>query len=286
MLPELNAILGDKTIANTWQASAAGIYRNWLGHICAQKETVLVSKRLKAMASCEQISGAHTSQRFCREMWVKIRRNNDFYPAMPAESQRLRWLPSFLINNRWVPSESGKTFGTVNPSTGEEICQVAEAEAADVDKAVQQPARAFDQGPWTKMRASERGRLLYRLADLIEQNADELARLESLDNGKPLSIARTVDVAKTIACYRYFGGWADKIQGKTIPIDGDFFCYTRHEPMGVVGQIIPWNYPMLMQAWKLAPALATGNTIVMKPAEQTPLIGASHRRAYCGSWFS
>jgi len=176
-----------------------------------------------------------------------------------------------LINNCWVPSESGKTFATVNPSTGEEICQVAEADVADVDNAVKAARAAFDQGPWRKMRASERGRLLHRLADLIESHADELARLETLDNGKPLSIAKAVDVAKTVACYRYFAGWADKVQGKTIPIDGDFFCYTRHEPIGVVGQIIPWNYPMLMQAWKLAPALATGNTIVMKPAEQTPL---------------
>jgi aldehyde dehydrogenase (NAD+) len=121
------------------------------------------------------------------------------------------------------------------------------------------------------MNASERGGLLYRLADLIETHADELAQLESLDNGKPVSLAKRVDVPKTVACYRYFAGWADKVQGKTIPIDGDFFCYTRHEPIGVVGQIIPWNYPMLMQAWKLAPALATGNTVVMKPAEQTPL---------------
>ncbi len=176
-----------------------------------------------------------------------------------------------LINNRWVASELGKTFATVNPSTGEEICQVAEADAADVDKAVHAARWAFDQGPWKKMPASERGRLLHRLADLIEQNAERLARLETLDNGKPLSIAKAVDVAKTIACYRYFAGWADKVQGKTIPIDGDFFCYTRHEPVGVIGQIIPWNYPLLMQAWKLAPALATGNTVVMKPAEQTPL---------------
>ncbi len=190
---------------------------------------------------------------------------------MPTESQTGPAPTKLLINNRWVPSESGKTFATVNPSTGEEICQVAEADAADVDKAVQAARRAFDQGPWKKMRASERGRLLHRLADLIEQNADQLARLETLDNGKPLSIAKAVDVTKTIACYRYFAGWADKVQGKTIPIDGDFFCYTRHEPIGVIGQIIPWNYPLLMQAWKLAPALATGNTIVMKPAEQTPL---------------
>ena len=176
-----------------------------------------------------------------------------------------------LINNCWVASESGKTFATVNPSTGEEICQVAAADAADVDKSVQAARKAFEQGPWRKMHASERGRFLYRLADLIEKNADELARLEALDNGKPVSVAKRVDVAKSAACYRYFAGWADKVQGKTIPIDGEFFCYTRHEPIGVVGQIIPWNYPMLMQAWKLAPALATGNTVVLKPAEQTPL---------------
>jgi aldehyde dehydrogenase (NAD+) len=189
---------------------------------------------------------------------------------VPPEVQVAPSVTKLLINNRWVPSESGKTFATINPSTGEEICQVAEADGADVDKAVK-AARAAFEGPWRKMRASERGRLLYRLADLIEANTDELARLETLDNGKPLSIAKAVDVAKTVACYRYFAGWADKVQGKTIPIDGDFFCYTRHEPIGVVGQIVPWNYPMLMQSWKLAPALATGNTVVMKPAEQTPL---------------
>jgi aldehyde dehydrogenase (NAD+) len=130
---------------------------------------------------------------------------------------------------------------------------------------------AFEHGPWRKTSASERGRLLLRLADLIEENADELAALESLDNGKPVSVAKAVDVAATADCYRYFAGWADKIQGKTIPVNGDYFCYTRLEPVGVVGQIIPWNFPLLMQAWKLAPALATGNTVVMKPAEQTPL---------------
>jgi aldehyde dehydrogenase (NAD+) len=189
----------------------------------------------------------------------------------PTETNIAPAATNLLINNRWIPSESGKTFATINPSTGEEICQVAEADAADVDKAVTAARAAFEQGPWKKMRASERGRLLHRLADLIEKDSETLARLETLDNGKPLHVAKAVDVAKTIACYRYFAGWADKVQGKTIPIDGDFFCYTRHEPIGVVGQIIPWNYPMLMQAWKLAPALATGNTVVMKPAEQTPL---------------
>jgi aldehyde dehydrogenase (NAD+) len=176
-----------------------------------------------------------------------------------------------LINNRWVNSASGKTFATVNPTTGEEICQVAEADAADVDAAVHAARRAFESESWRRMRASERGRLLYRLAELIEKNAAELASLEATDNGKPYSLAKAVDVAKTVACYRYFAGWADKMHGKTIPIDGDYFCFTRLEPIGVVGQIIPWNFPMLMQAWKLAPALATGNTVVMKPAEQTPL---------------
>ena len=176
-----------------------------------------------------------------------------------------------LINNRWVDSQSGKTFPTINPATGEEICQVAEADAADVDKAVAAARAAFERGPWRKTQASGRGLLLNRLADLMEKHADELARLESLDNGKPFSVARAVDVPASVACYRYFAGWADKIQGRTIPIDGNYFCYTRLEPVGVVGQIIPWNFPLLMQAWKLAPALATGNTVVMKPAEQTPL---------------
>ncbi len=176
-----------------------------------------------------------------------------------------------LINNRWIASESGKTFGTFNPSTEEEISQVAEADAADVEKAVKAARQAFERGPWRKTQASERGRLLHRLADLIEKNGDELARIEALDNGKPVAVAKAVDVAATVACFRYFAGWADKIHGKTIPIDGEYFCYTKHEPVGVVGQIIPWNFPMLMLAWKLAPALATGNTVVMKPAEQTPL---------------
>jgi len=191
--------------------------------------------------------------------------------ASPTENHVAVSATGLLINNRWIQSESGKTFATINPSTGEEICQVAEADAADVDKAVKAARTAFERGPWRKMSASKRGRLLYRIADLIEQNADEIARLESLDNGKPFSVAKAVDVAASVACYRYFAGWADKIQGKTIPIDGNFFCYTRHEPVGVVGQIIPWNFPLLMQAWKLAPALAAGNTVVMKPAEQTPL---------------
>jgi len=191
--------------------------------------------------------------------------------SSPSENKVAVSATKLLINNRWVNSQSGKTFATVNPATGEEICQVAEADAADVDLAVKAARAAFNKGPWRKASGPERSRLLNRLADLIEKNSDELARLESLDNGKPFTMAKHVDVAATAACYRYFAGWADKVMGKTIPIDGPFFCYTRHEAIGVCGQIIPWNFPMLMQAWKLAPALATGNTCVLKPAEQTPL---------------
>ena len=191
--------------------------------------------------------------------------------SLPSQVEVTLPATGLLINNRFAASDSGRTFATINPSTGEEICQVARADAADVDNAVRAARAAFETGPWRTLRASERGRLLYRLAELIEQHGDELARLEALDNGKPVHIAKAVDVAKTVACYRYFAGWADKNHGKTIPIDGDFLCYTRHEPMGVVGQIIPWNFPMLMMTWKLAPALATGNTVILKPAEQTPL---------------
>jgi aldehyde dehydrogenase (NAD+) len=182
-------------------------------------------------------------------------------------------LPSgkLLINGQWRDSVSGKRFPTVNPATAEQICEVAEADAADVDLAVKAARDAFEKGQWRKMPASQRGKLLNRLADLMEKNLEQLAILEALDNGKPFFTAKAADVPLAIACFRYFAGWADKIQGKTIPINGDYFCYTRLEPVGVVGQIIPWNFPLLMLAWKLAPALAAGNTIVMKPAEQTPL---------------
>jgi len=177
-----------------------------------------------------------------------------------------------LIDNKFVDSISGKTFETINPATGDIIAQVAEADAADVDLAVKAARKAFhSKAAWRRMSAAERGKLLNRLADLVEKHADELATLESIDNGKPKHVALAADLPLVIACYRYYAGWADKIQGKTIPISGDYFCYTRHEAVGVVGQIIPWNFPLLMQAWKLAPALACGNTVVMKTAEQTPL---------------
>ncbi|MBV9678596.1 MAG: aldehyde dehydrogenase family protein [Acidobacteriaceae bacterium] len=190
----------------------------------------------------------------------------------PTMAQAPAMQTKILIDNKWVDSISGKTFETINPATGDVLANIAEADAADVDVAVKAARKAFHaKAPWRRMSASERGKLLSRLADLIEKNADELAMLESLDNGKPRHVARTADLPLTIACYRYYAGWADKIQGKTIPISGDYFCYTRHEPVGVVGQIIPWNFPLLMQAWKLAPALACGNTVVLKTAEQTPL---------------
>ena len=176
-----------------------------------------------------------------------------------------------LIGDEFRASVSGKTFKTVNPATEEVICEVAEGDAADVDLAVHAARAAFETGPWSRMDARDRGRLLNRLADLAEQHQEELAALETLDNGKPINDSRAADLPLAIDCLRYYAGWADKIHGDTIPIRGDYFCYTRREPIGVCGQIIPWNFPLLMVAWKWGPALATGNTIVMKPAEQTPL---------------
>jgi aldehyde dehydrogenase (NAD+) len=176
-----------------------------------------------------------------------------------------------FIGGQWVPSVSGKTFDTIHPATEETIAQVAEGDAADVDLAVKAARKALESGPWKKMDARDRGRLMNRLADLIEEEADELAALETLDNGKPIRDARGADLPLTIDCLRYYAGYADKIHGQTIPVRGNYFTYTRREPVGVAGQIIPWNFPMLMVAWKWGPALAAGCTIVMKPAEQTPL---------------
>jgi len=176
-----------------------------------------------------------------------------------------------FIGGKWLPAASGKTFETIHPATEEVIAQVAEGDAADIDLAVDAARAQFDGGEWSQMDARERGRLMYKLADLLEEHIDELAALETLDNGKPIADSRAADIPLAIQCIRYYAGWADKIQGSTIPINGDFFCYTRREPVGVVGQIIPWNFPALMAAWKWGPALAAGCTIVMKPAEQTPL---------------
>jgi acyl-CoA reductase-like NAD-dependent aldehyde dehydrogenase len=176
-----------------------------------------------------------------------------------------------LIDGKFVDAVSGKTFETINPATEEVLAKVPEGGKEDVDKAVKAARRALESGPWRKMPTFERARLIYKLADLIEKHADELAQLETLDNGKPLSESRYVDVAQTVETYRYYAGWATKLEGETINANSNFFTYTLREPVGVVGQIIPWNFPMLMQAWKWGPALACGNTVVLKPAEQTPL---------------
>ncbi|MEX2169334.1 MAG: aldehyde dehydrogenase family protein [Pirellulales bacterium] len=176
-----------------------------------------------------------------------------------------------FIGGQWVPAASGKTFETLHPATEEVIAEIAEGDKEDVDRAVKAARDAFDNGPWRTMDARDRGRLMNKLADLIEDEIDELAALETLDNGKPIRDARNADIPLVIDTLRYYAGWADKLHGKTIPVRGNYFCYTRREPVGVVGQIIPWNFPALMVAWKWGPALAAGCTIVMKPAEQTPL---------------
>jgi phenylacetaldehyde dehydrogenase len=181
-----------------------------------------------------------------------------------------------FIDGKWVEAASGKTFPTYNPATGEVLAQIAEGDREDIDRAVKAARRAFESGPWHEMTVSQRGRLIWKLGDLIEEHLEEFAQLESLDNGKPLSVARVADVPLAADLFHYMAGWATKIEGNTIPISAGskrvkYFAYTRREPVGVVGQIIPWNFPLLMAAWKLGPALATGCTVVLKPAEQTPL---------------
>jgi phenylacetaldehyde dehydrogenase len=182
-----------------------------------------------------------------------------------------------FIDGRWSDSASGRTFETPNPATGETLAHVAEGEAEDIDRAVKAARRAFETGPWSRMTPSERGRIIWRIGDLILQHLDELAQLESLDNGKPFAVAQAADVPLAADLFHYMAGWATKIEGNTINISvpympgANFHSYTLREPVGVVGQIIPWNFPLLMAAWKLGPALATGNTVILKPAEQTPL---------------
>jgi phenylacetaldehyde dehydrogenase len=179
-----------------------------------------------------------------------------------------------LVDGKWVEAVSGKTFETYNPATGEVLARVAEGDRADIDNAVKAARRAFESGPWPDVSPSQRGRLLWKLSDLLEKHLEEFAELETLDNGKPLFFSRIVDIPTAIDVFRYMAGWATKVEGNTIPISAHgakYFAYSLREPVGVVGQIIPWNFPMIMAAWKLAPALAVGCTVVLKPAEQTPL---------------
>jgi acyl-CoA reductase-like NAD-dependent aldehyde dehydrogenase len=204
-----------------------------------------------------------------------------------AQSAFLQRQPlKLLIGGRWVEAASGKTFATLNPATGEELARVAEGEAEDIHRAVAAARQAFESGSWPKLTPSQRGRLLLKLADLIEQNAEELAELETLDNGKPIRYSRAGDVPLTADHFRYFAGWATKLEGETIPVSiPNMFTYTLREPVGVVGQIIPWNFPLQMAAWKLAPALACGNTVVLKPAEQTPLTALRLGELICEAGF-
>jgi phenylacetaldehyde dehydrogenase len=183
-----------------------------------------------------------------------------------------------FIDGKLVDAKAGRTFKTLNPASGETLATVAEGDTMDVDLAVRAARRAFDTGPWGRMTASDRGRIIWRIGDLITEHLEEFAELETLDNGKPLSVARAADVPLAAELFRYMAGWATKIEGNTISLSvpyaapgSQFHAYTLREPIGVVGQIIPWNFPLLMAAWKLAPALAAGNTVVLKPAEQTPL---------------
>jgi len=182
-----------------------------------------------------------------------------------------------FIDGQWTDAASGKTFETPNPATGETLANVAEGDAEDINRAVRAARKAFESGPWSRMTPSERGRLIWKIGDLILENAEELAQLESLDNGKPVGVALAADVPLAADLFHYMAGWATKIEGNSIDISvpympgANFHSYTLREPVGVVGQIIPWNFPLLMAAWKLGPALTTGNCVILKPAEQTPL---------------
>ena len=195
----------------------------------------------------------------------------------PRVAEFLEKPRKMLINGKWVDAISGRTFPTYNPATGEVLALVAEGDQADIDAAVKAARKAFDSGPWQRLTSSERGKLVWKLADLLEQHTEEFATIETLDNGKALTVARAADVPLAVDILRYMAGWATKLEGTTIPIsvpytpDAIYHAYTLREPTGVVGQIIPWNFPLLMAAWKLAPALACGCCVVLKPAEQTPL---------------
>src|ERR1017187_8833084 len=201
-------------------------------------------------------------------MTVTLDRNVEEFIGVPRQ---------LFIDGRWVDAATGRTFETPNPATGETLARIAEGGAEDINRAVKAARRAFEEGPWSRMTPSERGRIIWRIGDLILAHLDELAQLESLDNGKPFAVAQAADVPLAADLFHYMAGGATKIEGNTINISvpympgANFHSYTLREPLGVVGQIIPWNFPLLMAAWKLGPALATGNCVVLKPAEQTPL---------------
>ncbi|HEX6824785.1 MAG TPA: aldehyde dehydrogenase family protein, partial [Nitrospiraceae bacterium] len=213
---------------------------------------------------------------------------------IPTHQQVLTFVSKprkMLIGGKWLEAASGNTFPTYNPATGEILAHVAEGNGTDVDRAVTAARNAFESGPWRRLTASERGRLIWKLADLLESHLEEFAQLESLDNGKPIGVARAADLPLAVDLFRYMAGWATKIEGNTIPISvpytpgARYHAYTLREPVGVVAQIIPWNFPLLMAAWKLGPALAAGCTIVLKPAEQTPLSALRLGELICEAGF-
>src|SRR5580700_11141949 len=201
-------------------------------------------------------------------MTVTVDRSVEDFVATPRQ---------LFIDGQWTDAASGQTFETPNPATGETLANVAEGDAEDINRAVRAARRAFEDGPWSRMTTSDRGRLIWKIGDLILEHADELAQLESLDNGKPIGVARAADVPLAADLFHYMAGWATKIEGGTISLsvpytpDAQYHAYTRKEPIGVVAQIIPWNFPLLMAAWKLGPVLTAGCTVVLKPAEETPL---------------
>lgn len=182
-----------------------------------------------------------------------------------------RIVKNLFIGGKFVKSVSGKTFDVINPADETVTATIDRGCNQDIDHAVKAARNAFDNGPWTRMDPSARADCMFRLADLIKKNQDELGTLESIDNGKPAHIAKAVDIQMVYRVIKYYAGWVDKIRGSTLPVDGPFFAYTKKQPVGVVGQIIPWNFPLAMVSWKLGPALAAGCTVVMKTAEQTPL---------------
>jgi len=189
-----------------------------------------------------------------------------------AEKKRVKLAPGRLwVGGKWVQAQSGRTFESINPATEENIVSLAEAGEPDIDAAVRAARRAFDDGPWPHLKPSGREKVLRKIADLVREEKEELALLETLDSGKPIQSSRTIDIPGAASAFDYYAGWADKLTGETIPADPAYFSYTLREPLGVVGAITPWNFPFLMAAQKAAPALAAGNTVVLKPAEQTPL---------------
>ncbi|KAJ4711129.1 Aldehyde dehydrogenase [Melia azedarach] len=240
--------------------------------MAARRISVLLSRSFTSASASPSLfprgrnySFAGTASRYSTAGAAAAAAEEPITPPVKVNYNRL------LIDGEFVDAASGKTFPTLDPRTGDVIAHVAEGDAEDVNRAVSAARKAFDEGPWPKMTAYERSKILFRFADLVEKHNDEIAALETWDNGKPFEQAAKIEVPMMARFFRYYAGWADKIHGLTVPSDGQYHVQTLHEPIGVAGQIIPWNFPLLMFSWKVAPALACGNTVVLKTAEQTPL---------------